>query len=61
MTIKEIRVKSGISQTAAAALAACSPTTWRLFEANPEAVRPELRAKCEAAVAQLRGSMGTAA
>lgn len=51
--IKEIRVKAKFSQTAAAALAKCSPNSWRLYEANPEALTLELRASCDAAIAKL--------
>ncbi|MEO7037305.1 MAG: hypothetical protein ABI548_25350 [Polyangiaceae bacterium] len=54
MTIKEARLKAGKSQTAAAAIVPCSPNTWRLYEANPAAVRPEIRALCDVALAKLR-------
>ena len=54
MTPKEIRVKSRHSQTAAAALVPCSPNSWRLYEANPSAVTPDLRARCDAALQKMR-------
>jgi len=54
MTPKEIRVKSRNSQTAAAAIVPCSPNSWRLYEANPSAVTPELRARCDAALEKMR-------
>ena len=54
MTIKETRLKSHNSQTAAAALVPCSPNSWRLYEANPNAVTAELRARCDAALEKLR-------
>lgn len=53
MNIKEVRTKAHVSQTAAAALAKCSPNSWRLYEANPDAVTPQLRAACDAAAAKL--------
>jgi hypothetical protein len=53
MTVKETRLKSGYSQTRAAALVPCSPNSWRLFEANPDALRPELRKACESALEKL--------
>lgn len=58
---KEIRVKAKLSQTAAAALAGCSPNTWRLFESAPEAITPEKRAACDAALARLEATAGVAA
>jgi transcriptional regulator with XRE-family HTH domain len=62
MNIKEIRKKAGFSQTEAATLANCSPNSWRLFEANREALTPELRSKCDAALAKIEAvAVGTAA
>jgi hypothetical protein len=53
MDIKEIRLKTKYSQSAAAALAKCSPNSWRLYEANPAALTPLVRAACDAAAAKL--------
>ncbi len=50
---KQIRVKAKLSQTAAAALAGCSPNTWRLYESAPDAVSPEKRASCDAALERM--------
>jgi hypothetical protein len=61
MSVKETRKKYGISQTAAAAIALVSVATWRTYEISPEAVTPESRAKCDAAVARLSGSAEQAA
>ena len=53
MNIKEIRLKVKYSQSAAAALAKCSPNSWRLYEANPQVLTPSVRAACDAAAAKL--------
>lgn len=58
MNIKEIRLMTKYSQSAAAALAKCSPNSWRLYEANPAAVTPAVRAACDAAAAKLQAMLG---
>jgi hypothetical protein len=50
---KDLRLQAKLSITATAALAGVSPNTWRLYEANPDAVTPAPRAACEAAVRRL--------
>lgn len=50
---KEIRELRGISQSKAAALADVAPNTYRVWEANPAAVGPRVRAKCEALIEKL--------
>ncbi len=54
MDAKKIRLLAGYSQTAAAALAHVAPLTWRLFEADPNAVGEQKRRACEAALERLR-------
>ena len=51
---KDIRKAAGLSITAAAALAGRSPNTYRLFEANPDAVQPDVRRDCDGAIAKMR-------
>jgi hypothetical protein len=50
---KELRRQIKMSITAAAAMAGCSPNSWRLYEANREAVTLEIRLTCDAAVARM--------
>lgn len=54
----KIRTRARLSQSAAAALAAVSPTTWRLFEASADAISPEKRAACEAALERMAALAG---
>jgi len=58
---KEIRVRAKLSQTAAAALAEVSPHSWKLFEANAEALTPAVRGRCEAALARMTAGRQQAA
>jgi hypothetical protein len=50
---KQIRTDAGIAQHVAATMAGVSPHTWKLFEANPDAVSPPKRRACEAAVEKM--------
>lgn len=58
---KEIREKYGVSQSKAAAHADVAPNTYRVWEANPEAVGPRVRAKCEAVIEKLASKGSEAA
>jgi hypothetical protein len=49
----KIRTSAKLSLSAAAALANVAPNTWKLFESNADAVTPQKRAACEAALAQM--------
>ena len=53
MDPKQIRIQAKKSLTAAAAIAGVSPATYRVFEARREAVTPERRAQCDAAIAKM--------
>jgi hypothetical protein len=55
---KTIRTSAKISQTAAAALAGVSPTTWRVFEASPDAVKADVRSRCEKALQRIASRVG---
>ena len=50
---KQIRMDAGVAQHVAATMAGVSPTTWKIFEANAEAVTASKRAACEAVLVQL--------
>ena len=50
---KQIRVDAGLAQHVAATMAGVSPHTWKLFEANPEALSEPKRLACEAAVEKM--------
>ncbi len=53
MKAKELRKAAGVSLIQAAVAAGVAEGTYRVFEANPDAVSPEKRAKCEAFCAKL--------
>jgi hypothetical protein len=50
---KEVRQRARVTVTEASVMADVSPTTWRIFEANREAVSEPIRARCDAAVARI--------
>jgi DNA-binding XRE family transcriptional regulator len=55
--VKEIREKRGYSQSKAAAVADVAPNTWRLYEANPQALSEKKRARCDAALSSMASSV----
>ena len=60
-TAREVRVRLGISQTAAAADAGMAPNTYRVWEIDPSQVSAKNRAKGEAFQARLRARAAKAA
>ncbi len=46
---KRIRLRAGYTQIQAAVLAGVSLVTWRLWEANQNAISPRYQDKCKAA------------
>lgn len=58
MTLKEIRLASGLSLEKAAVAAGVTSPTIRLFEASPDAA-PKSRAKLEVFYANLAASLAT--
>ncbi len=50
---KELRLKAGLSQTAAAALAKVAPQTWRLWEIDETLVAERKRSACAAVTPEL--------
>ena len=54
-SIKAVRRNARVTVAEASGMASVSPTTWRLFEANTEAVTEAVRARCEGAVERMRG------
>jgi transcriptional regulator with XRE-family HTH domain len=55
---KRIRRAAGYSQIQACVLAGVSPVTWRIFETNANAISPEKRAQCEAALLKIAEKIG---
>jgi hypothetical protein len=55
---QQARENAGYSQLRAAALANVALATWRVFELDAEALRRNSRARCERALAIIRGTRG---
>lgn len=59
--IKEARRRAGVTVTEAAALADVSPTSWRVWEANHEAVKASVGQRCTDAALKIVEMAGRAA
>jgi DNA-binding XRE family transcriptional regulator len=59
--IKEARRRAGVTVTEAAALADVSPTSWRVWEANHDAVKEAVRQRCGIAAQKILELTGRAA
>jgi hypothetical protein len=53
ISIKEARRQAGVTVTEAAAMADVSPTSWRVWEANHEAVKDAVGQRCAAAALKI--------
>jgi DNA-binding XRE family transcriptional regulator len=61
VNIKEARCRAGVTVTEAAAMADVSPTSWRVWEANQEAVRESVAQRCAGAALKILEIAGRAA
>lgn len=61
VNIKEARRRAGITVTEAAAMADVSPTSWRVWEANQDAVRDAVGQRCASAALKILEMAGRAA
>jgi hypothetical protein len=53
VSIKEARRRAGVTVTEAAAMADVSPTSWRVWEANRDAVRESVGQRCAGAAEKI--------
>jgi len=51
--IRDLRACARVTATEASVMADVSPTTWRVYEASPDAVTLPVRQRCDAAVAKM--------
>lgn len=51
--IKDARRRAGVTVTEAAAMADVSPTSWRVWEANPDAVKDVVGQRCAGAALKI--------